>query len=327
MNLTKTCYKRDTFLQPILSNKFVVVLSVYFSENCFPVFLAGMFFQFGAPREQASKEEQASEPAKKQGRASKQASKRRSKEAGKEETKSEAASKYVRKKIRENKNRRRKERKHRLQACSEGIRCTGCCMCSTRVSCKSFGFCSTLDWFSKSIFLNLFLAPRHKQFEHECRIVTTWPTQPQLVYDVVVETGLSANTLPTGVEATDWSKSHGCTVTFPAQRILCVHESMKLGWMAESLSLPSDLEDVLVDDNPGVHSSEKCYVENEKQRCRLCHGWIASGAWALEQHKAHCNKTQRLPCSFGGKHGPLLVAAGCHACVCVPWLGGYCWVP
>lgn len=118
MNLTKTCYKRDTFFQPILSNKFVDVLPVYFSEKCFPVFWAGMFFQFGAPREQASK------PAKKQGRASKeasqQASKRRSKEAGKEETKSEAASKYVRKKIRENKNRRRKERKHRLQAWSEG---------------------------------------------------------------------------------------------------------------------------------------------------------------------------------------------------------------
>ena len=77
---------------------------------------------------QARKSKQASQPrikeeqARKQGSkpACQQASKRRSKEAGKEETKSEAASKYVRKKMRENKNRRRKERKHRLQAWSEG---------------------------------------------------------------------------------------------------------------------------------------------------------------------------------------------------------------
>lgn len=95
------------------------------------------------------------------------------------------------------------------------------------------------------------------------------------------------------------------------------------GWLCHC-HRPVTWKDVLVDDNPGVHSSEKRYVENEKQRCRLCHGWIASGAWELEQHKAHCNKTQRLPCSFGGKNGPLLVAAGCHACVCVPWLGAIC---
>lgn len=85
-----------------------------------------------------------------------------------------------------------------------------------------------------------------------------------------------------------------------------------------------------------VQSSEKRYVENEKQRCRLCHGWIASGAWALEQHKAHCNKTQRLSCSFGGNKRP---PAGCCWVPCLrvramvgcyllmPWLGGYCWVP
>lgn len=62
-------------------------------------------------------------------------------------------------------------------------------------------------------------------------------------------------------------------------------------------------------------------MENEKQRCRLCHGWIASGAWSLEQHKAHCNKTQPLPCSFGGKNGPCWLLLGAMlACACHGWV-------
>jgi len=74
--------------------------------------------------------------------------------------------------------------------------------------------------------------------------------------------------------------------------------------MAVSLSSPSDLEEIPVDEDAALDAPESCGVEYraKQQRCRVCHRWIASGAWALEQHKAHCNnKTQRLPCPYCGK--------------------------
>ena len=76
------------------------------------------------------------------------------------------------------------------------------------------------------------------------------------------------------------------------------------GPMAVSLSSPSDLEEIPVDEDAALDAPESCGVEYraKQQRCRVCHRWIASGAWALEQHKAHCNnKTQRLPCPYCGK--------------------------
>lgn len=69
-------------------------------------------------------------------------------------------------------------------------------------------------------------------------------------------------------------------------------------------------------------------LENEMERCRLCHRWIANGAWALEQHKAHCNKTQRFPCPFCGKKlANKRSSAGCYGWV--PCLRVTChgWVP
>eukprot|EP00434_Breviolum_minutum_P038044 symbB.v1.2.033738.t1/scaffold4019.1/size63226/6 len=76
------------------------------------------------------------------------------------------------------------------------------------------------------------------------------------------------------------------------------------GPMAVSLSSPSDFEEIPVDEDAALDAPESCGVEYraKQQRCRVCHPWIASGAWALEQHKAHCNnKTQRLPCPYCGK--------------------------